>query len=228
MKLNTYLLFMCYCFVGVVQAQSIEVKGIISDSKTNATLERVNITAQKSKRQTSTDAAGAFTLKLNNPEVLVISAMGYESKEIPVQKSGKLQLTLDQATQKLEEVVINVGYGTQKRKNLTSAISSVKSDAFDDRPIFNVGQAIQGNAAGVQVTQPSGKPGAGLDIRIRGLNSINSGNNPLYVIDGVQTYDSSGINTDDIVDMQILKDATSTAIYGVNGSSGVILITTKK
>ncbi|MEY2692615.1 MAG: hypothetical protein RIT03_1005 [Bacteroidota bacterium] len=228
MKLNTYLLFMCYFFVGVVQAQSIEVKGIISDSKTNTPLERVNITAQKSKRQTSTDAAGAFTLKLNNPEVLVISAMGYESKEIAVQKSGILQLTLDQATQKLEEVVINVGYGTQKRKNLTSAISSVKSDAFDDRPIFNVGQAIQGNAAGVQVTQPSGKPGAGLDIRIRGLNSINSGNNPLYVIDGVQTYDSSGINTDDIVDMQILKDATSTAIYGVNGSSGVVLITTKK
>lgn len=228
MKLKTYLFFMCYLFIGVVHAQSLEIKGTVTDSKNNTPLDRVNILAKKSKKQTSTDLTGAFKLKINGPDVLVISAIGYSTKEVSVQSNENLQVSLAEEINKLEEVVINVGYGTQKRKNLTSAISSVKADAFDDRPIFNVGQAIQGNAAGVQVTQPSGKPGAGLDIRIRGLNSINSGNNPLYVIDGVQTYDSSGINTDDIVDIQILKDATSTAIYGVNGSSGVVLITTKK
>ncbi len=228
MKLTTYLYFMCTLFIGVAHAQSIEIKGIITDSKSKAPLERVNVTSKKSKKQIATDGAGSFTIKLSSPDVLIISAVGYSNKEIAVQKSELLLLSLEEEMNKLEEVVINVGYGTQKRKNLTSAISSVKADAFDDRPIFNVGQAIQGNAAGVRVTQPSGKPGAGLEILIRGLNSINSGNNPLFVIDGVQTYDSSGINTDDIVDMQILKDATSTAIYGVNGSSGVVLITTKK
>lgn len=128
---------------------------------------------------------------------------------------------------KIDEVVI-IGYGSVKKQQLTSAVSTVKADAFDNRPISNVAQAIQGNAAGVNVVQPSGKPGAGLDVKIRGNNSISSDTNPLYVVDGIQTYDISGINPDDIVDMTILKDATTTAIYGVNGSSGVVLITTKK
>jgi len=171
---------------------------------------------------------GKYSIKLNANDALMFSNVGYASQDVKVSKSQTLNIALVEESNKLEEVVINVGYGTQKKKNLTNAVSSIKSDAFDDRPIYNIGQAIQGNAAGVNVVQSSGKPGAGLDIRIRGISSIQSGNNPLYVIDGVQTFDSSGINTDDIADMQILKDATATAIYGVNGSSGVVLITTKK
>lgn len=128
---------------------------------------------------------------------------------------------------RIDEIVL-IGYGGVKKSNLTSAVSTIKASTFDDRPISNVAQAIQGNAAGVNVTQPSGKPGAALDVKIRGNTSITSNTSPLYVVDGVQTTDISGINTDDIVDMTILKDATSTAIYGVNGSSGVVIITTKR
>lgn len=128
---------------------------------------------------------------------------------------------------KIDEVVV-IGYGSVKKQQLTAAVSSVKSDAFDDRPISTVAQAIQGNAAGVNVVQASGKPGAKMDVKIRGNTSITSSTTPLYVVDGIQTNDITGINPDDIVDMSILKDATSTAIYGVNGSSGVVLITTKR
>lgn len=128
---------------------------------------------------------------------------------------------------KIDEIVM-IGYGGVKKQNLTSAVSSVKADAFDDRPLYNVGQALQGQSAGVNVIQSSGKPGAGLDVKIRGNNSISSSVSPLYVVDGIQTNDINGINTDDILDMTILKDASSTAIYGVNGSSGVVIITTKR
>ncbi|MBN9313174.1 MAG: SusC/RagA family TonB-linked outer membrane protein [Chryseobacterium sp. 39-10] len=128
---------------------------------------------------------------------------------------------------RIDEIVL-IGYGSVKKKNLTSAIENIKADVFEDRPIYNVAQALQGNAAGVSVIQNSGKPGQSLNVKIRGNNSITSGVNPLYVVDGIQTFDISGINTDDIVDMTILKDATSAAIYGINGSSGVVIITTKR
>lgn len=228
MKFKNYLFFMFLLMLGSAHAQTIDIQGTVTDAKSKMPLSGVNITAKKSKKQVSSDINGHYQLKLNSADQLVFSVVGYTHKEISVQASGTININLEEETNKLEEVVVNVGYGTQKKKHLTSAISSIKSDAFDDRPIFNVGQAIQGNAAGVQVVQSSGKPGGNIDIRIRGLNSIMSGNNPLFVIDGVQTYDTSGINTDDIVDMQVLKDATSTAIYGVNGSSGVVIITTKR
>ena len=123
-----------------------------------------------------------------------------------------------QKEKNIEEVVV-IGYGSVKKSNLTSAVSTVKAETFDDRPIYNVGQALQGNAAGVNVIQSSGKPGAAIDVKIRGNNSISSSVNPLYVVDGIQTFDISGINPDDIVDLTVLKDATSAAIYGINGSS---------
>lgn len=128
---------------------------------------------------------------------------------------------------KIDEVVL-IGYGTVKKKNATSAIENVKAEVFEDRPIYNVTQALQGNAAGVNVVQNSGKPGQTLNIKIRGNNSISSGVDPLYVVDGIQTKDISGINPDDIVDITVLKDATSAAIYGINGSSGVVIVTTKR
>lgn len=128
---------------------------------------------------------------------------------------------------KIDEVVL-IGYGTVKKKNATSAIENVKADVFENRPIYNVTQALQGTAAGVSVVQNSGKPGQALNIKIRGNNSISSGVDPLYVVDGIQTKDISGINPDDIVDITILKDATSTAIYGINGSAGVVIVTTKR
>lgn len=139
------------------------------------------------------------------------------------------QISKDTVTKekKIDEVIL-IGYGSVKKKNATSAIENIKAETFEDRPIYNVGQALQGNAAGVTVIQNSGKPGQSLNVKIRGNNSISSGVNPLYVVDGIQTFDISGINPDDIVDMTILKDATSAAIYGINGSSGVVIVTTKR
>ena len=228
MKLKTYisLLLLLITFIG--HAQAIEIKGTVTDSKDKQPLSGANVIVKNSKKGVKTNLDGSYSIKVNANDILVFSNIGFTSKEIKVDNAQVLNITLVEEVNKLEEIVINVGYGTQKKKNITSAISTVRSEAFDDRPLYNVAQALQGNAAGVNVVQPSGKPGVGLDIRIRGLSSINSGNNPLFVIDGVQTYDSSGISTDDIVDIQVLKDATSTAIYGVNGSAGVVLITTKK
>lgn len=228
MKFKNYLGLLFLFIVSVINAQTIEVKGKVSDSKTKSSVPGVNVVVKKSKKGVTTDFDGNYAIKVSANDILVFSSVGYASQEVKIEQSQTLNISLSEESNKLEEVVINVGYGTQKKKNITNAISTVKSEAFDDRPLFNVGQALQGNAAGVNVIQPSGKPGVGLDIRIRGLSSINSGNNPIFVIDGVQTYDSSGISTDDIVDIQILKDATATAIYGVNGSAGVVIITTKR
>ena len=228
MKFKNYLGLVFLFLVAFANAQTVEIKGIVSDSKTKSGVSGVNISLKNTKKGVATDLNGNYSIKVNVNDSVVFSSIGYVSQEFKIEKSQILNISLLEEANKLEEVIVNIGYGTQKRKNVTNAISTIKSDAFDDRPLFNVGQALQGNAAGVNVIQPSGKPGVGLDIRIRGLSSINSGNNPMFVIDGVQTYDSNGISTDDILDIQILKDATATAIYGVNGSAGVVLITTKR
>ncbi len=228
MNIKNYFILLFFFIVSISSAQSIEVTGVITDSKTKQSIPGVNVTIKTSNKGVTTDFDGKYSIKLNPNEVLTFSSVGYTTQEIKVSKSQTLNISLSEEANKLEEVVINVGYGTQKKKLVTNAISTVRSEAFDDRPITDVGQALQGNAAGVNVVQRSGKPGEGLDIRIRGMSSIQSGNNPLFVIDGIQTYSSEGLNTDDIADIQILKDATATAIYGVNGSAGVVLITTKR
>ncbi|MBP6378546.1 MAG: SusC/RagA family TonB-linked outer membrane protein, partial [Kaistella sp.] len=160
-------------------------------------------------------------MNLNYSKSLGLIAVLYFTVGVNAQVTDSLK------EKKIEEVVV-IGYGSVKKKNATSAIENIKADVFDSRPIYNVGQALQGNAAGVSVIQNSGKPGQSLNVKIRGNNSISSGVNPLYVVDGIQTNDISGINPDDIVDLTILKDATSAAIYGINGSSGVVIITTKR
>lgn len=228
MNIKNYFIFLFFFIVSIATAQSIEVNGTVTDSKTRQSIPGVNVTIKSSNKGVTTDFDGKYSIKLNSNEILTFSSVGYATQEVKVSKSQTLNISLSEEANKLEEVVINVGYGTQKKKLVTNAISTVRSEAFDDRPITDVGQALQGNAAGVNVVQRSGKPGEGLDIRIRGMSSIQSGNNPLFVIDGVQTYSSEGLNTDDIADIQILKDATATAIYGVNGSAGVVLITTKR
>lgn len=222
--LNLFFLFVA----GVLSAQTIVITGTVTDSKSKLPIFGTNIVLNNSTKGVASDVDGKFTIKANANDIVNVSYIGYDNQSFTVTKTQNLSIELVETTNSLQEVVINIGYSTQKKKNISSAISSVKSSAFDDRPIYNVGQAIQGNAAGVNVVQPSGKPGVGLDINIRGLSSIQSGTNPLYVIDGVQTYSTDGISTDDILDIQILKDATATAIYGINGSAGVVLITTKR
>nr|HMP29710.1 SusC/RagA family TonB-linked outer membrane protein [Saprospiraceae bacterium] len=138
----------------------------------------------------------------------------------------RIDVSLGEDTEKIEEVIV-VGYGTARRSDLTGALTSVTAKDFDKQPLNNVSQALQGRAAGVQVTQTSGAPGGGFKIRIRGANSITGGNEPLYVVDG-QFVDISAVNVNDIASMEVLKDASATAIYGTRGANGVVLITTKK
>lgn len=203
------------------------VNGKVVDEKGDG-LPGVTIYVKGTSIGVATDLEGQFTINVpDDKNVLVFTFVGYIAQEVEIGSRTQVNVTLKTDEQLLSEVIV-VGYGSMSRKNLTSAISSIRSENFADRPIFDVAQAMQGNASGVNVIQPSGKPGAVMEVRIRGANSINSGTNPLYVIDGIQTYDISGVNPDDIIDINILKDATSTAIYGVNGSAGVVVITTKR
>ncbi|WP_235941826.1 SusC/RagA family TonB-linked outer membrane protein [Cyclobacterium roseum] len=192
---------------------------------------------------TATNIDGEFTINVPDGGVLVFSFIGYESQRVEVGNQTSLNITLMEDQSSLEEVVV-VGYGTQKKSDLTGSISSIKGDAVKEFPITSIDQAIQGRAAGVQVTQASAAPGGGVSVRIRGSNSINSGSEPLYVIDGFPIYpDNSAygvggsrqpsnvmatINPNDIESIEILKDASATSIYGSRGSNGVVLITTKR
>ncbi|MDD2984790.1 TonB-dependent receptor [Flavobacterium sp.] len=227
MKFTKYLSMLFLFAFSMITAQNIEIKGTVTESSSGQPLPGTSVVVKNTSKGVTTDLDGNYVIKAAVKDVLVFSFVGYVTKEITVGTENTINIILVEENKALEEVVV-IGYGTQKRKNLTNAVSTVNSESFENRPILSVAQAIQGNATGVNVVQTSGKPGASFDVRIRGLSSINSENSPLYVVDGIQTKDISGLNTEDIVDLSILKDATATAIYGVNGSTGVVIITTKK
>ena len=183
----------------------------------------------------ATDFDGNFTLQAKQGQTLVISYIGYLTKEIKIDGRTNYQITLEEDKKMLDEVVV-VGYGTMKRSDLTGSVSSIDEKAIKQGVNTNVEQAMQGRIAGVQVTQNSGAPGGGISVQIRGINSLNGGNEPLYVIDGIavsgqtdgNTSVLSTINPADITSIEVLKDASATAIYGSRASNGVVLITTKK
>lgn len=177
---------------------------------------------------TQTDGNGRFSINAPSGATLTFSLMGYSSKEVVVNNRSTMNIQLEPVSQGLGEVVV-VGYGTQKRKDLTGAISSLNANAYKDQPVLNASAALQGRVAGVSVASSSGAPGGAVKIRIRGANSINASNDPLYVIDGVALSSISiqDINVNDIASMEVLKDASATAIYGSRGANGVIIITTK-
>ncbi|WP_201781622.1 SusC/RagA family TonB-linked outer membrane protein [Lentimicrobium saccharophilum] len=176
---------------------------------------------------TTTDINGNYSLNVENGKTLVFSFMGFVSQEIIYSGQGVINITLAEDSKLLDEVVV-VGYGVQRKKDITTAVAVVDDKALKDRPIVTVAQALQGKAAGVQVTQPSGKPGSGLAVRVRGATSVLAGNEPAYIVDGIRTTDINGLNPNDIESMTILKDASAAAIYGAAAANGVVLITTKR
>ncbi|HRN33201.1 MAG TPA: TonB-dependent receptor [Saprospiraceae bacterium] len=206
------------------QNNTISVEGTVTGSD-GMPVAGATITVKGQNEGTVTDADGRFLIKVAEDAILVISSVGYVSVEVKAASVVNVVLQVDNLL--LNQVVV-VGYGSQSKKNITGSISSVEGEEFANRPVFSTAQALQGKAAGVQVTQPSGKPGTEFSIRIRGTNSVNANNDPLYVIDGIPTTDTRGLNPNDIESMQILKDAASAAIYGARASNGVVLITTKK
>ena len=214
-------------FTALAQAQNIsQLTGTVTDDK-GMPLPGVSVVIKGTTKGVATDFDGNFSLN-NVPKgaMLEFSSVGYKTLDIKA-TGASLKVKLPEATQDLDEVVV-VGYGTQKKGDVTTAITSVKTKDLDQRPVTSAAQAIQGRAAGIQVVQPSGAPGAGLAVRIRGNTSISASNDPLYVVDGIPVQDISGISPTDIENMQVLKDASSAAIYGSRAANGVVLITTKQ
>lgn len=222
------LLFISFILLGCTAslAQNITVRGTVKDQK-GESLPGVSLKVKGSTQGTSTGVNGDYTINVPGNGILVVSYVGFKTMEVPVNNRTTINLTLSESNQQLDEVVV-VGYGTQRRGDVTTAISSVSTKDIEERPIVQAAQALQGKAAGVQVSQPSGKPGQGLSIRVRGATSIQAGNEPLYVIDGVPTMDSRDLNVNDIASIQVLKDASSAAIYGARAANGVVIITTKR
>ena len=208
-------------------AQSnLTVGGVVTDATTGETLIGVSVNLKNGKNGAMTDFDGKYSLN-NIPanSTLVFSYMGYETVE-SIATGSTLDVKLKESSSQLNEVVV-IGYGTQRKADLTTSVASVSSDEWADRPIISAQQAIQGKAAGVQVIQPSGKPGVGMQVRVRGSSSLQAGNDPIYVVDGIITNDITNISPSDIESMQVLKDASSAAIYGSRAANGVVIITTK-
>lgn len=206
-----------------ISAQQITVNGTVTDPN-NEPLIGASVLQKGSTKGTTTDFDGKFTLDVPKGATIVVSYVGYLTKEVAAKPN--LTIVLDENQQVLEDVVV-IGYGSVKRKDVTTAISSVSTKDIDRRPIVSAGEAIQGRAAGVSVVSPSGQPGGELSIRVRGTTSFNGSNDPLYVVDGVPVDNINFLSPNDIADMQILKDASSAAIYGSRAANGVVLITTK-
>ncbi len=203
------------------------VRGKVTDEGGEG-LPGVNILIKGTSQGTVTDAGGAFTLVVPDDEtVLVFSFVGYVGQELAVGNKSTLDVALRIDEKALDEVIV-VGYGSVKKENLTSAVSKIGSDAIAGRPIPTLSEAFAGQLAGVRAQSTSGIPGQELQIQIRGVNTINGNSSPLYVIDGVPKDNMNDINPGDVESIQILKDASATAIYGARGGNGVVLIETKK
>ncbi|MHA8070709.1 SusC/RagA family TonB-linked outer membrane protein [Aquirufa ecclesiirivi] len=219
-----------------VSVADITVTGKVTD-ETNSGIPGVNVVVKGTTKGVMTDANGNYKIVVaDSKAVLVFSAIGYTQQEITVGNQSAVNINLKPDNKYLDEIVV-IGYGTQKKSDLTGSVSSIKTDQLMERPATSLNQALSGRMAGVQVSTNSGRPGGRTTVRVRGFSSINSSNNPLYVVDGVMLPQgnmnqfSSAIdylNPNDIVSVEVLKDASSTAIYGARGANGVILVTTKK
>ena len=203
------------------------IKGVINDEQ-GETIIGASVIIKGEDTGTTSDMDGRFTLEAPEGAILVISYIGYHTQEVKVRKRSLLRVVLKEDNQLLDEVVV-VGYGTVKKSDLTGAVSGVSNRQYKNQPVQRVENILQGRTPGVEVTATSGMPGASMKVRVRGTTSINKSSDPLYVIDGIISSSGlDGINPSDIQSMEILKDSSSTAIYGSRGSNGVILITTKQ
>ena len=224
------LLTACLFITIGIHAQSLTVTGKVIDEDGMEVI-GANISIKNGKGiGTITDLDGKYSLKVNNPskDILVFSFIGMRSLEVPVKNKKQINVTLEADNKMLDEVVV-IGYGTSKRSDLTGSVVSVKSEDLMQTPTSDVAQALAGRVAGVQITQSEGGPGSSISINVRGGISITQSNEPLYIIDGFPSENGmSNLDPGEIESIDILKDASSTAIYGARGANGVVVITTKK
>ncbi len=220
------LFFVTLFFSSAGLAQQTTVKGSVM-SEAGSALPNVSVQVKGTTTGTATDSSGNFSIVVPDANaVLVFSSVGYTEKEEALNGRSELAVVLTASSQSLEQVVV-IGYGTARKRDLTGSVASVKGDELARQPVQTATQALQGKVAGVQVIG-SGEPNSNPNVRLRGTGSVLAGVNPLYVVDGVLTDDIRNLNNADILTMDILKDASASAIYGVRGANGVIIITTKK
>jgi len=225
MKKTLFLVIVVCAALGLHAQTTINVKGSVKDALTSEELIGVTVLVAETGAGTVTDVNGNFELNVPVNSTLRISYVGYSNQEVLITNQTFLEINLQPETQLIDELVV-VGYSAQKKSTLTGAVAPVNVDDMERRRVGDVRQALQGQVAGVQVTQSTGAPGDEIDIRIRGEGTIGN-NNPLYIVDGVPTRELAFINPSDIASMTVLKDASAAAIYGSRASAGVIVITTK-
>lgn len=226
-NMRTVLLFLIVAMITLgVSAQTVTVKGTVTD-KTGETVIGASVVEKgNTGNGTITDIDGNFSLSVPTNATLVFSYVGMTTQEIAVKGQQTINVVLSDDAQALEEVVV-IGYGSVKKKDLTGSVATVNSETLAAVPVASATEALQGKMAGVQITTTEGSPDAEMKIRVRGGGSITGDNTPLFIVDGFPVESISDIPASDIEDMTVLKDASSTAIYGSRGANGVILVTTK-
>ncbi|MEQ9442007.1 MAG: TonB-dependent receptor [Cyclobacteriaceae bacterium] len=208
-------------------SQSVMVRGTVTSIMNDEALPGVNVLVKGSNAGTITDANGAYSLTVpNSNDTLVFSFIGYNSETEPIAGRTTINITLAEDIQSLSEVVV-VGYGTQEKRDVTGAVSSIEGNQIQNLPVNGASQALQGRAAGVNVVRNGGAPGSGGSIRIRGTGTVNNAD-PLVIIDGVPAGGINDVNPNDIESIEVLKDASASAIYGTRAANGVVIITTKR
>lgn len=218
--------------IGVITAASAfaqvrEITGVVTDAQTGEALIGVNVSVTGTTTGTITDLNGAFSLNVSPGQSIMFSYIGYETTTVEVSNQTEVNVMLEMSAEALDEVVV-VGYGTMKRSDLTGAVSSISEEDIATTKSTNVIEALQGRVAGIDMVRSSGEAGSGYSILLRGARSLTASNSPIYIVDGIDYGSNININPNDIASMEVLKDASSTAIYGSRGANGVILITTKK
>jgi len=227
--LQFYLVLLLSVFTmqsGFAQEQSRSVSGNVKSADDGMSVPGASITIEGTRTGTSTDFDGNFKLDAKSGDVILISFMGFKTERVVVGAQKVISVTLQTEAASLKEVVV-IGYGTQKRATVTTAVTQVSGESLAKTNTVNALQGLQGQAAGIQITSTSGQPGEGLNVVIRGIGST-GGSSPLYVVDGILTGDISYLSNSDIESISVLKDAASAAIYGSQASNGVVLVTTKK
>ena len=224
--------------VGIASAQNVQVRGTVTDASTGEPVPFASIQVKGTMQGTATDALGSYTVSAPGNGVLVFSSIGYTTQEVAVNNRGVINVSLEPETEFLDDVIV-VGYGTVRREAKTGSIATLEAENLAEAPVNSVDKMLAGKMAGVMVTSQTGQPGANSNIRIRGISSVNAGNEPLWVVDGIpvmsgdQSYFTNTsnamavVNPNDIESITVLKDAAAASIYGSRAANGVILVTTK-
>ena len=219
------LIISAYCNISF--GQGLSVSGTVTEKANNSPIPGVTIMIKGTTKGVTTDIDGKFTIKSESNDILVFSFIGFLTQEEPINGRAIINIALSEETKQIEELIV-IGYGTQKKSDKTGAVAQVTAEELNKGALQDPIQSLSGKTAGVLITKRGGDPNGGFSVKIRSQASLFASTEPLYVIDGVPGVDPTTISSDDIESFNVLKDASSSAIYGATGANGVIIITTKK